>query len=348
MIFREEYRKYNDSVHAPKSILESVKKAAADEDAEETIPLFESKPKRRWISIATYSGVAVAAAALVLLIFNPFRGNYRNQKNAQATSVEAGGAAYASDTAVLSYAVPAESFDEKEAVPESDSVSGILSNAVPELSKSSEMEDNESEEVFENAIDDFSYYDIYSWLSPVSDSQSSQEINAPVLLTKESGARYSENKIIIGDQSVELSSERTIRALADLSGKILSVSEYNGLVYISVIEKVQDDYVITDEAYQSGIYISCMLHDSTVFENENLNTYSVFEVITKHTVDIAKATSSDPQSFCPVISDYNGTRPLSPSEITIYEPSNCYTVYAGYECSDNLRILYSFAEFGLE
>ena len=24
MIFREEYRKYNDSVHAPKSILESV------------------------------------------------------------------------------------------------------------------------------------------------------------------------------------------------------------------------------------------------------------------------------------------------------------------------------------
>ena len=347
MIFREEYRKYNDSVHAPKSILESVKKAAAEEATEETIPLFESKPTRRWISIATYSGVAVAAAALVLLIFNPFRGNYRNQKSAQ-TTVEAADAAYASDTAVLSYAVPAESFDEKEAVPESESFSGILSAAIPEFSKSSEMEDNEAEEVFENAVNDFSYSDIYSWLSPVSDNKSSQEINAPVLLTKETGARYSENTIIIGDQSVELSSERTIRALADLSGKILSVSEYNGLVYISVIEKVQDDYVITDEAYQSGIYISCMLHDSTVFEDDNLNTYSVFEVITKHTVDIDKAISSDPQSFCPVISDSNGTRPLSPSEITIYEPSDCYTVYAGYECSDSLRILYSFAEFGLE
>ena len=346
MTFREEYRKSNDSVHAPISVLESIKEKSA-ETGEKPIPLFETKPKRRWISIATYSGVAVAAAALVLLIFNPFR----SSKNA-APAAMAVSEANQAETMLMSSSMVADVVAESDSIPAAGSlVSSFSSNS--DSRKATDLEDGEPEEMFAAVVDDLTYQDIYSMLSP-SERKANDEKktvssnNAPVLLTKESSARFSGNTVIAGELTIELPSERHLIALADLSGKILAVSEFENCVYITVIEKIDGNLVVSSEASQSGLFESCALQDSTVFEEDELKTYQVFEVISTYTVDFSAVSENDPETFCPVISDSSGVRPLDPQSINLYEPSDTYIIYSGYECSDNLRILYAFAEFGLD
>ena len=70
-MFRDAYRKANDSIHAPEALKETIR-AAWKESEPDIAASFEPTKKRVWPRVLGYSGAAIATAALVLLVVRPF------------------------------------------------------------------------------------------------------------------------------------------------------------------------------------------------------------------------------------------------------------------------------------
>ena len=105
MTMRDEYRKANDAIHAPQSLLSALHEAA-DED---TPVLFEPEKPRVWPKVAAFSGIAAAAAVLALIVFLP-RNNRSTAPQAAAKAADAE-IVYATETTMesaMSDEAPAE------------------------------------------------------------------------------------------------------------------------------------------------------------------------------------------------------------------------------------------------
>lgn len=316
-MFREEYRKANDAVHAP----EALKEAIRGELSEETsfAESFSTR-KRIWPRVLGYSGAAVAAAALLLLVVRPFAGRENNKAEAQVAEMAAS-ARRVEDTA---YA--AEEISEEMSAATEDSARVA---AVPNMAAAKDTDD------YFDPIDagiELTYADVWEALAPVGADRS-----------EESGA---ETKAASGGSDALLPPGRIYCGEETLGDRRFVLSEQDGKTYVTVFD---GDGQLLGEGTADGRHLSHECRDTQFVEVDlGVTTHPAVIVTTQYVPALSEANEADPASFCPTVSDRDGARVLVPDEISLLEVGDCYTVYAAFGWDEGVRVLYVYAELSAD
>lgn len=338
-MFREDYKRANDSIHVPDSLLNSIKAEIQDHDQGT-----DHMRSHKWMPVFVYSGAAVAVAALVLLIVRPFDLG-RSKSESAVASAETAGGMYAANALFSeeNNAAPILS----DAVAESESAASDLI-AVPSEAKRFDKADGDEDEYNPlYAVPDQTYDDIFAMIVP-SYSKHAADLSSrrSVIIDQSVDSAIIEGSALLAfGQQYALPEGRSVRAIAQIGEQILIISEADDSVYVTSYTSEG----FQGETRQSGTFLSYELKETTIFEDDNsLSVHNVLLVSSEYILDPASLEGSLPETFCPVISAANGTRVLAPDEITVLEAGNVYTVYHAVEAGDSLITLYVFAELSAE
>ncbi len=338
-MFREEYRKANESIHAPEHLLDSIKNDLS----------LSTVPKRRngihWPGIMVYSGCAVAVAALALLIFRPF--SFLRPEPTAFTAMEA--KVPVSETGVNEQMqlFSAGSTEERPMlfVPAAGEPAESASQFDSETSDRAERTDGDEDEyyIFNTPIET-TYDEIFHMLMP-QQQNATEETQKKSTITEfaSSDVEIIDNQLNAFGTTFDLKEGRSVRALVEAWDCIYVISEDNGFVITSVYNKAG----LVGETKQSGTYISYELKETTVFDDDySLSEHRIIMITSQFVPELHNADIQVPSSFVPVYSDSLTERPLLPEEITCVNESDSYMVYGAVEASGNVKMLYIFAELG--
>ena len=342
-MFRDEYRKANDSIQAPDHLLESIKA-----EAEKSF-VADTRPKAKWPSVVIYSGCAAAAAVLAILIFRPFSLNNANTTQAAAQEAkvyqvteerEEQAYLFSADTNIESpmlgtaaAGAPMESID--EAHPETEAAAFDLGDR---------MDGDEDEYYIYNTASEVTYDMVYGMLMEEPETENPTAMRkSSVTESASSDVWLEENTLHAYGASYDLPTGRNVRALLEAWDNIYVISEADGFVITSVFS----ENGFLGEARQSGTYFSYEVKETTVFEDDySLLDHQVVLVTSMYAPDLKNSDMNDPGTFVPLFADAAGERPLDPDEITCVNESSTYSVYGAVEATDAVRMLYIFAELG--
>lgn len=348
MTMRDEYRKANDAIHAPQSLLSALHEAA-DED---TPVLFEPEKPRVWPKVAAFSGIAAAAAVLALIVFLP-----RNNRSAAPQA-----AAKAADAEIVySTETTMESAMSDEAPAEAPMLSASLYAAGSAASADGGEDDIEDEYDFAAAqgMPEQSYADVFALLVP---QVQNADTVAPSAETEERQDADTEGKAVrvAGAEAAWTRESDTLTVsglplpLPENCGEVAAVEAVAGRVCVVVQNGgAVDVYVYADGALagkmsQSGVFTDCRVQETSVFGDDNrLETHTVLLVESSYAPDLGAADEADPMSFCPYVWTGEAYRPLEPTEIDLCGEGDTFAVYVAVE-PDPVRVLYAFAELGVE
>ncbi len=347
MTMRDEYRKANDAIHAPQSLLSALHEAAETDD---TPVLFEAEKPKLWPRIAVFSSVAAVAAALALIVFLPRGGNLTASAPHAAAKAADAETVYSAETTM-----EAALYDEAPA--EAPMLSASLFSVDSAVLTGSAEDDWNDEYDYGNAqtMPDPTYADVFALLvpearaagapdAPTDDTPTPEEIKAK---SADSDAAWTRegNTLTVNGLSLPLPENcGEIMAMETVAGRICVVTQNVGVVDVYVYA----DGALVGEASQSGVYGECRVQETSVFGDDNrLETHTVLLVTGTYAPDLAKADETDPMSFCPYVWDGEAYRPLMPDEIDLCGEGDTFTLYAAIE-PDPVRVLYAFAELGLE
>lgn len=332
-MFRDEYRKSIDRVHAPASLLASLKAAEAAErtNEDDSVVLFPAAKKRVLPRVLAYSGIGAAAAVLVLLIAIPIRTGWFSKQQSTAEAVH--------DEEAALFAAPAEAVrGEVDSVASEADGRRARPNA-PMAAGLGDGEDNESDEYIPAQIE-YTYADVYDAIS--ASKTESKEAEVQTEPTAEDSARV---EAMQTDASLPIPEGRTLVTTAYDGDFAYAVSEADGFVYVNVFALTDGGAAPIGEAAQSGVYVSAEPRDASVFDDDGmLRTHRILLLTTRYAPDLSGADAGDPETFCPVIADASGTRAIAASSIGIYGSGGVYDVYGAIEPGDGARMLYAFAE----
>ena len=327
-MFREEYRKANDAISAPKTLLASIREQAEADAAPSLLDSFE-RPKRVWPRVLGYSGAAVAAAALALLIVRPF-GLFENSRNASSSTpmlaeskaydMEAAAAVEMSDGMMLTTTMTASAAESAPAY-----AAGILGDG-----------DTEMDDYYEEyALPDPTYADVWAALYPTGSTNEipSAEGDAGA------GALKSEAS------DIALPEGYSLCATIESDDRIFVIAQADGITTLLVYDEAMN---LLGEASTAGSFVGYELRDTTLFSDEGaLEMHRALLLETTWSPDLSIAHEDEPASYCPSVTDPSGTRMLQPEEITIIDFGDRYAVYTAVAWDDGVRVLYAFAELGL-
>ena len=346
MTMRDEYRKANDAIHAPQSLLSALHDAAETDDAP---VLFEAEKPKLWPRIAVFSGVAAAAAALALIVFLP-RNNRSAAPQAAAKTADAE-IVYAAETTV-------ESAMYDEAPAEAPMLSASLFAADSAVVAGSAEDDWDDEYDYGNAqaMPDPTYADVFALLVPQAPAAGLSEAAANDMPTAEAiEAKSADSDAAWMREGDTLTVNGLSLPLPENCGKIMAAETIGERLCIVVQNGgVVDVYVYADgehvgEASQSGVYEECRVQETSVFGDDNrLETHTVLLVTSTYAPDLGAADEADPMSFCPYVWDGEAYRPLTSEEIDLCGEGDTFTLYAAVEPHDPIGMLYVFAELGAE
>lgn len=344
-MFREEYRKANDSVHAPKSLLNAIK---ADVEASSNDLFDLPKKPRIWPRVLGYSGAVVAVAVLTILVIRPF-GGADNSAGAPIAMQEAKAAEYeeAIESSLYDTVAEAEVSAKSALAPAAET--GAAGSADLEAPYRMERSDGDEDEYYPAVtVPEQTYEDVFAMLTfadtPSPEADSGSENNAEIVGTTAT-VSVDQGMLNAFGTSFVLSTNGIVRALAQIGDRVFVIADRTNVVAITVYTKEG----LLGEATQSGTYEAFEVKDTTVFEEDgSLSDYRVLLVTSRFTPDMSKAVPSIPESFSPMISDPSGARPLLPEEFTILDAGGAFNVYGAVEASERVRMLYCFAELGGE
>lgn len=338
-MFREEYRKANESIHAPDHLLDSIKNDMS------LSPVPGRKHGMNWPGIMIYSGCAVAAAALALLIFRPFSflkpASYASAAmEAKASDLEPGNSEqiqfFSSDSSEEQPMLFASAAGEST---ESASDFGL-----PTSDRAERTDGDEDEYYIYNSPIEATYDEIFYMLVPQpQDASAASQKNSTITEFASSDIEINGNQLNAFGTTFDLIEGRSVRALVEAWDHIYVISEENGFVVTSVYNETG----LLGETKQSGMYLSYELKETTVFDDDySLSEHRIIMVTSQFIPDLHNTDIQVPSSFVPVYSDSLTQRPLLPEEITCVNESDTYTVYGAVEASNKVRMLYIFAELG--
>ena len=327
-MFRDAYRKANDSIHAPEALKETIR-AAWKESEPDISASFEPTKKRVWPRVLGYSGAAIATAALVLLVVRPF-GRDRTAKDADVSMQATGFAAEESEEMV------AEVTESKAAA-----------RADAPIYASS----NDGDDYFDpiDTVIEPTYADVWAYL---------KQADAGALAEPEDIAADSEALPL---QELAQSSDRTeseteasllpegrIRIASEtLENRLYLLSEADGRTYVNVFDA--DTLQPLGEGAAAGRYVAHETRETQLIEPDvGVVTHLALILTTEYVPDLSKATEDDPASYCPDVTDQSGTRTLAADEITPLDEGDCFTVYTAFGYTEGVTVLFVFAELSAQ
>lgn len=342
-MFRDEYRKANDSIQAPGHLLESIKAEAEKPFATDT------RSRAKWPSVLIYSGCAAAAAVLAILIFRPFSPAAGYTAQTAYAEVRGEQAPEEREEQVFLYSADSDIESPMLAAPAAgapmetgDAVYAEAETAAFDLGD--RMDGDEDEYYIFNNAGEVTYDTVFSMLT---EEQGPEKATASrkssITESASSDVWLEENTLHAYGASYDLPAGRNVRALIEAWDNIYVISEENGFV----ITSAYTENGFAGEVRQSGTYVSYEIKETTVFEDDySLSDHQVVMVTSTYTPDLKGSDINDPGTFVPLFEDAAGERPLSPDEITCVNESSNYSVYGAVEVTDAVRMLYIFAELG--
>ena len=118
---------------------------------------------------------------------------------------------------------------------------------------------------------------------------------------------------------------------------------------VEVYRRGNDGWEQSGAGSVSGVYDAHEVRDATLFGSDNqLEQHRVLLVTTRFAPDLSNAAANAPESFCPLLTDATGTSTMSADTIGLYGEGDTFWVYAAFESIDAVRVVYAFAELGLE
>lgn len=338
-MFRDEYRKANDSIHVPDHLLESIKR-----EAERSL-VSDSRPRAKWSSILIYTGCATAVAALALLVFRPFSFRASGSQTAETTAYGAVNDESTEQMQLFSTESRIESAElsAPAAGASADSNEGELEEAVSAaFDRVDRTDGDEDEYIFFNNEPETTYDTVFEMLKAASTEEKPARKNR-IIESASKDVRIEENILYAFGSSYELPADREIRALIEVWNNVYVISEQDGFVVTSAFTEAG----FAGEVKQSGLYVAYEAKETTVFDDDyTIKEHRVILVTSHYSPDLSKVSVNEPESFVPVFSDTSGMRPLAPDEITCVNESASYTVYGAVEVTDKTTMLYIFAELG--
>lgn len=337
-MFRDEYRKANDSIHAPDHLLDSIK-AEADRSF-----VMDTRPRRRWPSAVIYSGCAVAVAALALLVFRPFSFSRKADAVAVTAETKAYDTALGENGSMQLFSAGASVESPMLAAPAGEPVEGYPESEAEEAAydRVERTDGDEDEYYIFNNEPEMTYETVFNMLIPGQTDNAASKKN--VVTESASASVWTEGSVLNAyGNSYELPEGRDLRALVEAWDNVYVISEENGSVVTSVYTK--DGYA--GETKQSGYFVSYEVRQTTVFDDDySLSDHNVVIINSLYTPDPDKMDIDVPSSFVPVFTDQDGERPLNADDITCVNESSTYSVYGAVDVNDGVRMLYIFAELG--
>ena len=326
-MFREEYRKANDAIHAPEALKNAIRSKLEQEEA----PLFEARPQKQrlWPRIVGYSGVAVATAALVLLIVRPF--DLFKSDSMNTTGRSAAGSAAWLEESMITEAAPEEVADEP-----------MLGMSMSVASTEAKGGDDAINDYEPYTVPEPTYDDVWQMLAEASSEPSTEDAPA---MTLDEGLTVDNGVLTFGDASVALPEGRTLRAATVSNGFVLVMAEEAGRTYVTVYDNGLN---LCGETAADGAFVSFEARDTTLCDDDGkLYSRPALVLTTEWRPNLGAANRDLPGTFCPTVTEAGVTRVLTPEEITLVTVSDRYTVYTATSVDTEVSLLFVFAELGV-
>lgn len=325
-MFREEYRKANDAIHAPEALKDAIRSRLEQEEE----PLFERRPQRArlWPRIVGYSGAAVAVAALVLLIVRPFHLTTPDSMNATGRSA-------AADAGWLEESMIMEAAPEAADAP----MLGLSMSVASVETKGGDDAINDYEPY---TVPEPTYDDVWQMLT---ETPSEPDTEDAFSMTLDEALTVDGGVLTYGDASVALPTGRTLRAATVSNGYVIAIAGEAGRTYVTVYDHGLN---LCGETAADGLFVSFEARETTLCDDDGkLYTIPALILTTSWRADLSAANRDLPETYCPAVTEAGVTRVLTPEEITLVTVSDRYTVYTATSVDEKAKLLFAFAELGV-